>query len=158
MKNWNVRHFLLIVLGVVVPSQAMNTSGLGTMCQVPFGNDNFVFESNGKGADRLNIGPTSYILRYDGRVYLSKSERSKTYVVDLTAHANSRAAVPAKFEELRLLPLINKYADLVKKISDDREEAKFEQDVAPADCAARTIAPERFSLLEIPVAAPLPTY
>lgn len=158
MKNWNVRHFLLIISGVIVPSQAMSAAGLGTMCKVPFGNDSFVFESNGKGADRLSISPASYILRYDGRVYLSKVERSKTYVVDLTAHANSELAVPAKFEELRLLPLINKYAEFAKRMGADQEELKREPDVATADCAVRPIAPERFSLLEIPVAAQSPTY
>lgn len=155
VKNWNVRYILLIIFGMAVPSQAMSASGLGTMCKVPFGNDSLIFESNGQGADRLSISPTSYILRYDNRVYLSKTERTKARVIDVTARANSGLAVASDFEELGLLPLIRKYAELAGKFSDD---ATREQGVTGADCAVRIIARERFSLPEIPVAAPLPSY
>ena len=158
MKHWNARHFMLIIFGVAVPSQAISAAAIGTICNVPFGAHTFVFESNGKGADRLNISPTSYILRYNNRVYLSKLERSKTGVFDLTAHANSRLAVAASFDELGLLPLIDEYAELARKLSDDSEHSGREQNVTPAKCAVRIISPERFSLLEIPVAVPLPSY
>jgi hypothetical protein len=155
VKNWNVRYILLIIFGMATPSQAMSASGLGTMCKVPFGNDSLIFESNGKGADRLSISPTSYILRYDSRVYLSKTKRTKARVIDLTARANSGLAIPSDFEEIGLLPLIRKYAELAGKFSDD---AKLEQGVTPADCEARIIARERFSLSEIPIAVSPPSY
>lgn len=155
VKNWNARYILLIIFGMAVPYQAMSASGLGTMCKVQFGNDSSVFESNGQGADRLSISPTSYILRYDNRIYLSKTERTKARVIDLTAHANSGLAIPSDFEEIGLLPLITKYAELAGKFSDDW---KLEQGVTSADCEVRIIARERFSLPEIPIAAPPPSY
>jgi hypothetical protein len=137
-------------------SQSAVSSELGTICRIHTSADVLIVERSARGAERLTINSSTYVLRYGGRVYLSTMRRSKTHVVDMTAQANLISDEQSELTSLTAISNIRDYIALVEGSGSVKYVAINIDSLPPATCSVERISPERFSLRSIPVDASSP--
>lgn len=110
-------------------------------------------ERNANGAERFTIDPSTYFLRYDGRVYLSTIQRQKNLVFDLTMNQYLTVNDHVVLSNLTAISVATDYVRLAEQAAITKKIASNYNSLSSATCTVGQIAPERFSVRSIPVNA-----
>lgn len=143
----------LIVVFASMPATALSTEGFGMICQLRSSSKLMLVERNANGAERFTIDPSTYFLRYDGRVYLSTTQRQKNLVFDLTMNAHLPPNDHMVLSNLTAISIATDYVWLAEQVPITKKIASNYDSLSSATCAIGAIAPERFSVRSLPVNA-----
>jgi hypothetical protein len=146
----------IIVVCAAISSHVVAASESGNVCQVRADKDVFIIERSAHGAERLTISSATYVLRYDGRVYLSTMRRSKIHVIDLSSHADRISNDKSSLTSSTAISSIRDYIQLVNQAYPTNKITINYGSLSPETCTIERIAPERFTLRSLPVNALAP--
>jgi hypothetical protein len=153
MIRWKSSIYGLVVVFAGIPAKASLVEGLGTICQVRSSSELMLVERNANGAERFTIDPSTYFLRYDGRVYLSTTQHQKNLVFDLTMYEGLTPTDHIILSNSTVISVVTDYVRLAEQAPTTTVIAPNYQSLSSAICTTGKIAPERFSVRSLPVNA-----
>jgi hypothetical protein len=153
MIRWKTCIYGLIVVFAGVPAKASLVEELGTICQVHSSSEPILVERNANGAERFTIDPSTYFLRYDGRVYLSTTRRQKNLVFDLTMYEGLTPNDSITLSNSTAISVAAYYVRLADQAPITKIITPNYNSLSSAICTIGKIAPERFTVQSLPINA-----